>query len=101
LNTEIPFIDSISKMALNEYLNKVGAKPILVNGKIELRQTVDESLSFEGRYEDVVSKALAENKLLKVSQQATPQATQQTTQTVQKTTNSWAETLKSQLNQTV
>lgn len=100
LNTEIPFIDSISKMALNEYLNKVGAKPVLVNGKIELRQTVDESLSFEGRYEDVVSKALAENKLLKVSQQATPPTTQQT-QTAQVKTNSWADTLKSQLNQTV
>jgi hypothetical protein len=100
LNTEIPFIDSISKMALNEYLNKVGAKPILVNGKIELRQTVDESLSFEGRYEDIVSKALAENKLLKVSQQATPPTTQQT-QTAQVKTNSWADTLKSQLNQTV
>jgi hypothetical protein len=100
LNTEIPFIDSISKMALNEYLNKVGAKPVLINGKIELRQTVDESLSFEGRYEDVVSKALAENKLLKVSQQATPQATQQT-QTVQVKTNSWAERLNQQINQTV
>jgi hypothetical protein len=100
LNTEIPFIDSISKMALNEYLNKVGAKPVLINGKIELRQTADESLSFEGRYEDVVSKALAENKLLKVSQQATPQATPQT-QTVQVKTNSWADRLNQQIHQTV
>jgi hypothetical protein len=100
LNTELPYIDTVSKMAVNEYLSKVGAKPILVNGKIELRQTVDESLSFEGRYEDVVSKALAENKLLKVSQQATQQ-TQQTQNTTKLPTNSFAEKLKSQLTQTV
>lgn len=100
LNTELPYIDTVSKLAVNEYLNKVGAKPILVNGKIELRQNADESLSFEGRYEDVVSKALAESKLLKVSQQAT-QPTQTTQQNTQLPTNSFAEKLKSQLTQTV
>jgi hypothetical protein len=91
LNTEIPYVDRIAKMAIEETLKKNGAKPVLINGNIELRQIADESLNFDATYESIVNKALADNKLLKVTQtqQATPQP--QTTQA--KPTNNFVERL--------
>lgn len=93
INSEIPFIGKIAKMAIQESLQKKGAKPVLVNGKIELRQLADENLIIEEDYESFVSKSLAENKLLKISE--TPKTQTQTQQTVTNNNgSSYAERLK-------